>query len=150
MRKAVAIDTNLLILLIVGTTSRYYIARHKRCAMFELEDFDFLIRLLITADVISTPNTLTEASNLLRQIDEPARSEIGLVFQAYIRGARECYVESSNAIKRKEFIRLGLTDAALLQLEDVVILTADLDLYLAACRDKRPAVNFFHLKQSRS
>jgi hypothetical protein len=118
--------------------------------MFEPEDFDFLIRLLIAAEVVLTPNTLTEASNLLRQIDEPARSEIGLVFQVYIRRARECYVESSNAIKRKEFIRLGLTDAALLQLEDVVILTADLDLYLAACRDRRPALNFFHLKEASS
>jgi hypothetical protein len=150
MRKAVAIDANLLILLIVGMTSRKYVARHKRCKIFEPDDFDLLVHLLSAAEVILTPNTLTEASNLLRQIDEPARTEIGLVFKAYIRRAQERYVESTRATTRTEFIRLGLTDAALLQLEDVVILTTDLDLYVAACRDKRPAVNFFHLKEARS
>ena len=128
MRKPVAIDANLLILLIVGMTSRKYIAKHKRCKIFEPDDFDLPIHLLSAADVILTPNTLTEASNLLRQIDEPARTEIGSVFNAYIHRGRERYVESTSATTRTEFIRLGLNDAALMKLEDVIILTTDLDL----------------------
>ncbi len=150
MRRAVAIAANLLILLIVGLTSRKYIAKHKRCRIFEPEDFDLLVHQLIGVEVILTPNALTEASNLLRQIDEPARTEIGLRFKAYINRAQERYVESTKAATGTEFIRLGLTDAVLLQLDDVAILTTDLDLYLAACRNKRPALNFSHLREARS
>jgi hypothetical protein len=152
-RKAVAIDANLLVLFIVGTTSAEYITKHKRCAVFEQGDFELLVAVLLeAAETIVTPNTLTEASNLLRQIGEPARTEVCLVFQAYIRNATERYVESHQATNRTEFIRLGLADAALLEIQkdDVVILTTDLDLYLSACRDGRSALNFFHLKQARA
>ena len=153
MRKAVAIDANLLVLFIVGMTSRQYIAKHKRCAIFEPGDFELLIAVLLEAtEVILTPNTLTEASNLLRQISEPARTEVSLVFRAYVQKAAERYVESRQATKRTEFIRLGLADAALLEIQndDIVLLTTDLDLYLSACRDGRGALNFFHLKEART
>jgi hypothetical protein len=152
-RKAVAIDANLLVLFIVGTTSAEYIAKHKRCAVFEQSDFELLVAVLFeAAEIILTPNTLTEASNLLRQIGEPARTEVCSVFQAYIRNATERHVESRRAAKRSEFIRLGLADAALLEIQedDVVILTTDLDLYLSACRNGRLALNFFHLKEARA
>jgi hypothetical protein len=153
MRKAVAIDANLLVLFIVGMTSTQYIVKHKRCAIFEPCDFELLIAVLLeAAEVILTPNTLTEASNLLRQISEPARTEVSLVFQAYVQKAAERYVESRQATKRIEFIRLGLADAALLEIQndDIILLTTDLDLYLSACRDGRGALNFFHLKDART
>jgi hypothetical protein len=58
------------------------------------------------------------------------------------------YLESNVAAARPEFFRLGLTDAALLHLsiEQAVLLTADLHLYLAALKGGLKAQNFNHLR----
>src|SRR4051794_36477064 len=103
------------------------------------------------SEVIVTPNTLTEASNLLRQIAEPARTQIAAAFRDLVHAANECYVESAQAVDRSEFPRLGLTDAGILTKirRPQVLLTADLDLYLAALRRGETAVNFNHLRAAK-
>ena len=62
--KVIVLDANLLLLLVVGLTSRAYISKHKRLQGYEELDFDLLICLIGSANVIVTPNTLTETSNL--------------------------------------------------------------------------------------
>ena len=67
-RRSIILDTNLLLLLVVGSTDRRYISAHKNLA-FEEEDSDILVGILSqTPSIILTPNTLTETSNLARQI----------------------------------------------------------------------------------
>ena len=62
------IDSNLLLLLVVGRSSRDIIAKHKRLRQFTARDYDILLDLLDgTAQVFVTPHTLAEASNLLAQ-----------------------------------------------------------------------------------
>lgn len=146
---AIVLDTNLLVLLVVGLASPDYVLQHKRLRAYSQSDFTLLKELISAAPVIIvTPNTLTEASNLLRQIPEPARTHIALTFRAILELTEEHYVESRQAAERKEFVRLGLTDAVLLNTtaEAHVLLTADLDLYLAAVNDGRSAVNFNHYR----
>lgn len=59
-------------------------------------------------------------------------------------------MESARAAARPEFLRLGLTDSSLLEIaaEDVVVLTADFDLYRAALSAGRPVVNFNHVRDN--
>jgi len=97
-----------------------------------------------------TPNTLTETSNLIGYIAEPARTKILNVFCDFIRALDEHYCESRLAISRKEFIRLGLTDSVLLHetTDSSILLTADLDLYLAAVNEGYPAKNFNHFREA--
>ena len=74
---AVILDSNLLVLLVVGTTSRSYIGKHKRLRAYTDRDFVLLLEVLSAAQrIIVTPNTVTETSNLAGQIAEPARSRI--------------------------------------------------------------------------
>lgn len=144
------IDANLLVLFVVGTTNRSLIARHKRLKAFSLDDFDMLCRLVESApEVLVTPNALTEASNLLGYIGEPARTQVFKTFRTIVQSTPEEYVQSRIACKTKEFLRLGLTDAALMELsnESRLILTTDLDLYLAAQKRGVSAINFNHLRQ---
>ena len=69
------LDTNLLVLLVVGSESRDLISKHRRLEHYSSEDYDILYRLLEDADeLFVTPNTLTEASNLVSQHREPERS----------------------------------------------------------------------------
>lgn len=146
---SILLDTSLLVLFVVGTASREYIEKHKRLSEFIAKDYDLLIETIAQApSVIVTPNTLTETSNLAAYIREPARSEVFRVLKSVIATSQETYVPSSTASARVEFIRLGLTDSALIEVSsrEVVILTTDLDLYHAALAKGTPAINFNHLR----
>ena len=148
---AVILDSNLLVLLVVGKTSPGLIEKHKRLRAYSKSDFNLLVDFIKPmSGVTVTPNILTEASNLLRQIAEPARTQIVATFRDFIRAADECYLESVQAVDQSEFIRLGLTDAVILTKihRHQVLLTADLDLYRAALRRGETAVNFNHLREA--
>jgi len=137
MPHEVIIDTNLLVLYVVGVTDTKYIRPHKCLSDFIVEDFDVLSGILASAPrVVVAVNVLTEASNLLAFIKEPARTEIMETFGQLIAGLPEQYVPSRQAADRREFPRLGLADAALLDLSASggVLLTTDVLLYDAALR----------------
>jgi hypothetical protein len=145
----ILIDTNLLVLFIVGTVSRQYISKHKRLTQFIPEDYDVLLEILNQASsLLITPNTLTETSNLVAYIYEPARTEIFIVFQQFLNNWREIYIPSTTVSARQEFIRLGLADAAMLEAlsKDMLLLTTDLDLYLVASSLGFSAVNFNQIR----
>ena len=144
------IDANLLILLIVGRVGEQFISRHGRLQQFVVEDYRILRNLLDQVEqVFVTPNTLTETSNLLAQHGEPERSRFFDQLRFTIEESREIQVVSEVASQNREFRRLGLTDAALLEVATVEtpLLTVDLDLYLAAlAKDQDTAVNFRHIQ----
>jgi hypothetical protein len=147
--RPILLDTNLLVLFVVGGVSRDYIGKHKRLSQFTVEDYDLLLKTLSNApSVLITPNILSETSNLLAHIAEPARSDIFHFFRSIIATSPEVYVASDVAAKRGEFIRLGLTDAAIVEAssQEVVVLTSDLNLYMAAATKGTPAINFNHLR----
>ncbi|MDE0330783.1 MAG: PIN domain-containing protein [Nitrospinae bacterium] len=144
------IDANLLVLLIVGRVGEEFIAKHSRLQQFVEEDYLILRNLLDIVDqVFVTPNTLTETSNLLAQHGEPERSRFFEQLRSTIEESREIHVVSEVASQNREFRRLGLTDAALLEVAtlETPLLTVDLDLYLAALtKDRDTAVNFRHIQ----
>jgi|SRR5260370_24013327 hypothetical protein len=146
----VLLDSNLLVLLVAGMSSREYIGKHRRLRDYSEEDFDLLIEFIRPMSaLIVTPNILTETSNLLSGIGEPARSHIADTFRQLIGSLDERFVHSTRAVEQPEFPRLWLTDAAVLTelVNSHVLLTADLDLYLAAAQRGYTAVNFNHLRQ---
>ena len=148
-RHEVILDTQLLLLLVVGSTSTSLIRRHKNTDAYTLDDYDLLLGRLSTATKIwVTPNILTECSNLLGQIGEPIRWQLFQTLRALVQKVDEAYVESRNATERGEFVRLGLADAASLAAGSPsrTLLTADFALYDAALRSGRPAENFNHYR----
>ena len=144
------LDANLLVLLVVGSESRDMIPRHRRLEHYSAGDFDILLELLENADqLFVTPNTLTEASNLIRQHAMPERSLLMKRLQFLIHESREIVVASVDASSNAKFAELGLTDAVLLETvtTDTPLLTVDFDLYLAALESgEERAVNFTHYR----
>ena len=145
------IDTNLLVLLVVGQTDKDLISRHRRTRAYRAQDYELLVKLINETHhpVFVTPNTLTEASNLLAQHGEPERSRIFGVLQNLIETTEEKAVESRVAARNSNFRRLGLTDAALMEIVSASnpLITADLDLYLAAsAKETGAAFNFAHYR----
>ena len=144
------IDANLLLLLVVGSVNRDAIARHRRLREFTGDDFGILLNLINQVErVLVTPNTLTETSNLLGLHGEPERSRFFERLRLIIEQTEEIVVASANASSNNAFTRLGLTDAALLEVatKETPIITVDLGLYLAASSSNPgSAINFTHLR----
>ena len=110
------LDANLFVLLVVGSVGRDLIAKHRRLRAYSAEDYEILIDLLDRVErVFVTPNTLTETSNLLAQHAEPERSRFFDRLRFIIHESEEIVVASAVASSNSAFNRLGLTDAALLE-----------------------------------
>ena len=138
------IDTNLLVLLVVGSEDRKSIERHRRTRTFTTDDYDCLLDMIEArgSRVFVTPNTLTETSNLLKQ-PRDARFRDRLRF--LIEQSEEIVVASATAAHNSSFVRLGLTDAALLEVVSAErpLITVDLDLFSAAfAKGEESAINF--------
>ena len=151
---AVAVDSNLLLLLVVGMTSRDYVGKHKRLKEFTVDDFDLLQeQLSVATEIVVTPNTLTETSNLIDHIADPARTKIYETLRSLVKspGAKEIYVASVGAVENSELPRLGLTDCVLLDAcsTGTPLITVDLRLFLAAISRGDKALNFNHLRDAR-
>jgi hypothetical protein len=141
------LDTNLLVLLIAGSTDRKLIGAHKRVQTFTSGDYDLLIRFMAGCrELITCPNVLTEASNLLLGGTDGLSLRLAAVFSRLIGSLAERAIASATAAAQTDFTRLGLTDAVILCLLEpgTVLLTADLHLCLAAQRAGGDAVNFNH------
>jgi hypothetical protein len=159
-RTAVVLDANLLVLLIVGLTDVNAIRHHKRLGKYSPAAYQLLAeRLNRASEIIVTPNILTETSNLLSRGPEPLRTMIMSTLRSLVAGAgagtvdrvaSEQFVPSQKAAARTEFLRLGLSDTATLEIAQgsAVLLTDDLDLYLAALNSGRQAENFTYLRDA--
>ena len=142
------IDSNLLVLLVVGNVERGLVSSHRRSRHFSPDDYDRLLALLEPLDrVLVTPNTLTEASNLLSSSRDPRPMAY---LRALIEKTEEIVVASRDAVQNRMFVRLGLTDAALLEVvsAETPLITVDFDLYGAAsAKGEGVAVNFTHFQE---
>ena len=144
------LDANLLVLLVVGSESRDIIPKRRRLEHYSPEDYDILLDRLREADrLFVTPNTLTEASNLIGQHREPERSRLMNRLQYLIHHSREIVVDSTTASSNPAFAKLGLADVALLEAvtSETPLLTVDFSLYLEAIKNgENRAVNFNPLR----
>src|SRR4051812_35268145 len=112
---SVVLDSNLLLLLVVGVADREYIKKHRRLQSYSEADFDLLRRLIAPMSaIVVTPNILTEVSNFAKQIAEPARTRIATAFTVLLDKLDEQYVASKQAAAQPEFSRLWLTDSGIL------------------------------------
>lgn len=147
--RAVTLDTNLLVLLVVGTLDRQLIPKHKRTRKFTPEDFDALLgELERYPRIVVTPNVVTETSNLLGQTNDATARRLLERLRQLLAKLSERFVASVDAAAAPGFLRLGIADAATLHNPPAssVLLTDDLGLYLEATRLGRSAVNFTHLQ----
>jgi len=113
--RLVLLDTNLLVLLCVGSVNPAHISRHKRLQSYDATDFQLLDELVGQAvGVLVLPNIATETSNLLRQISEPFRNAFLVSLRGLIAHSTEIYISSQAAMDDALYFRLGVADTAIL------------------------------------
>lgn len=142
------VDTNLLVLLVVGNVNPGLIAKHRRLDGYTFSDYEVLIDLVNLVDrVFLTPNTLTEVSNLLGQHGEPERTLLMEGLRVLIEGSDEIVIASTQASANPAFPSLGLTDAVLLEAvsSERPLVTVDAQLYsLATAKGQYVAWDFLN------
>lgn len=148
-RSLLLVDTNLLLLLVVGSADRGQVARFKRTSKYTPEDFDLLVAYVERFEgLLVTPNVLTEVSNLAGQLTDPLRSDVFNTIGALALQVTEEYVPSATVVREPVFVRLGLTDIAILfaARERAAVLTDDLMLYLKLADSGISVENFNHIR----
>jgi predicted nucleic acid-binding protein len=149
--RALLLDTNVLLLLLIGAWDPTRIAAFKNTDTFTDADFDLLKEILLRyGGVVTTPHVLAEASNLAGQHGEPERADIFQRFARLIPALDEQSTPAANAASDPAFVRLGLTDAAIAliaQAHACEVLTADVDLWAYLLTKGVTAHNFNHIRQ---
>jgi predicted nucleic acid-binding protein len=149
MRSGLLIDTNLLVLYVVGAVNRDRIKTFKRTSRYSKADYELLVRVIGQFEPLFTvAHVLAEVSNLT---DLPGfeRSQARSVLKNAIGLLTEPEMPSQRAVDDPLYEALGLVDAAIgavARASGCKVLTDDLDLYLHLCRDGVEALNFAHLQ----
>lgn len=131
------LDTNLLLLYLIGGKDPKLLESARRLNAYIEEDFYLLVDFIEVngfSQLVSTPHILTEASNLIGLERDLLRTL----------GRDACML-----VDEPEFTRLGLTDVAirLASRLPAFVLTADLPLYLHLSNGGVEVENFNHIRQ---
>jgi hypothetical protein len=147
----VVIDTQLLLLLWIGSFDRSLVGRFKRIQKYEESDFDLLLNLVARCPrLVTTPNVLTEVSNLAGQLPEEMAEEFRDEFRLAVKKLDERLLKSEDIVEDAAFLRLGLADGTIINLarQKKLVITDDLPLYAQLMDEKLAAINFTHVRSS--
>ena len=147
----VLVDTNILLLLFVGSVERRLIERFKRTMArgFRESDYELLTNFLKHFEnrVVTTPHILTEVSNLAGQLSVQ-KQRFFSYFAKGISRLIEHYEPSGNLAQAESFVKFGLTDTAIIELVKGQYLVLTDDFALSNYLDKQgvDVFNFNHLR----
>lgn len=129
-RYPVALDTNLLLLWLVGRTDPSLIGQHKRVGQFRPRDIQRLNdRTERCAGFVTTPHVLSETNNLLNHGAKHRYEDLLRAFRGYIDLAEEVSESARILSNHAAFRKFGLSDTGLLMLSSrCIILTDDFRL----------------------
>jgi hypothetical protein len=146
--KGAFLDANLLLVYAVGRWDRRLLGTFHHTKQFE-GDFEWIERLVLRwfAKIYTTPNVLTEVSNLGGKLGNSFFDELKTVVAQLV----ETHCPSVTGTQDKKFREVGLTDSIILAVgaaNPSVVLTADFDLYCILRARQIDAININYLRQA--
>ena len=113
----IVIDTNALVILVLGLIDPRLIEEHKRASIYDAEDFDDLLTIIEDINqLVILPNVWTEVDNLLNGFTRQRKDDYVAVLAELVTQVSEEYIATSLATAEASFYDLGITDSLLLQL----------------------------------
>lgn len=147
-RRSVIIDTNLVLLLIIGAMEKNP-KDFKRTVQFINNDV-VLLRRVVSAfsRLITTPNIVTEVDNLSRNLPEREHQNLSKAVNLVFDQAVEIYVPSKVVLSTSDHPRFGVSDCVSLSLIDqgVLTITDDFKLYGKIVQLGYDAININHVR----
>ena len=142
--KGVLIDTNLLLLYLVGSLDLNLIRNFKRTAFFTEDDFELVSEFIKNFDqTITTPHILTEVSDFIDN-----REKLQAVLKIYIETTKEIFIDSIKLSKKDTFLKFGLADTSVTYSAETnyLIYTDDRPLYGFLIHSGIEAVNLDEIR----
>ncbi|MGI8883801.1 MAG: hypothetical protein ACR2IA_06115 [Pyrinomonadaceae bacterium] len=125
--KGLLVDTNIILLYLVGSLDILLIRDFARTAKFTEDDFYKVHKFIEYFDLqITTPHVLTEISDLIGN-----RKNLHNALKIYIERTNEVFKKSSEVSENKIFCEFGLADTAIIETakDSYLIFTDDNPLY---------------------
>jgi hypothetical protein len=122
------IDTNSLIILLVGLIDPKLIQKHKRTSIYEEKDFiDLLSFIGKIESLVVLPNVWTEVDNLLNNFNRGHKEKYIEEITKTIKLTTEKFIETKKSTESIGFFDLGITDSLLLEYskECELLITSD-------------------------
>jgi hypothetical protein len=132
--KGVLLDTNLLVLLVVGMADQKSINTHKKLGVYSLDDFRLLVATLGTCrKFVVTPHVLAETSNLVvhgMYGDLEKKAFLAIQGLLQVSNFSETHDYLSTIVSNDGFLKYGVSDIGLLEAlkGELVLLTDDFQL----------------------
>ena len=150
--KSLLLDTNLLLIYLIGGKDPKLLEGARRLNAYIEEDFYLLVEFIEMygfTQLFSTPHILTEASNLIGLERHLLRTLGRDALKEYVQHCKELSYDACVLVDEPEFNRLGLTDVAIRLASSLpaFVLTADFPLYLHLSAVGVEVENFNHIRQ---
>jgi rRNA-processing protein FCF1 len=144
----VLLDANLLLVYVVGKTDRRCLLNFAHTSQYQ-GDYALIERIVeMFPRIYTTPNVLTEVSNLGGKLEWPLRGKFFDTLHKIIGVLDEMTCASKQASASACFRRFGLTDAVLFSLAiKHLVVTTDARLHELLRENKLESVNIHHLRQ---
>lgn len=111
----ILIDTNALLVLILGLIDPKSISKNKRASIYEEEDFNNLLYIIEDFNkLVILPNIWTELDNLLSNLTGDNKYRYCEILKRLSGQINEKYIASNIGINSDFFYQLGLTDSLII------------------------------------
>jgi rRNA-processing protein FCF1 len=111
----IIIDTNSLVILVLGLMNPNIINQHPRTSIYDKSDFYFLIEKIGDLDnLVILPNIWTELDNLLNKFSGNLKDQYVNKLKQISKLSTEEYISSEKGMDFYSFHDLGLTDSLIL------------------------------------
>lgn len=141
------IDTEPLILYVVGMINKNYIGQSRKTSIYNRLDFELLQNAIGNiSNLLVPPNVWTETDNHLNNIVGQYNFIYYELLKNFIANSTEKYIKTNNIINESTFSLLGITDTILLKLAKTTgnLITADSKLSNYA---RSNGINVYDLKE---
>jgi rRNA-processing protein FCF1 len=148
-RPRLIIDTNLLLLTVVGTVDPALIGKFDRTKKYTVGDYDAVVSEMPRySKLVITPGIAVETGNWIGYLKGIDYEAVWNRFCTLVGSACEIPVPSLTSCGHVDALRLGITDCSILiaAANDIVVLTDDRPLHKALCDHRIKAL---HLEQLR-
>lgn len=149
-RGGILLDTNILLVYLVGLTDKQWIPHFKRTNSYTPDDFDIIDRVVKqSAKIIVTLQILAELGNLWPSPEHTRARRFFSALLDLLKPARECLIGKEELLPNEMLPSFGFTDLSIVEAAKkmkCVIVTCDFRLVRFCEGDGCMVINFQHLR----
>ena len=147
----IIVDTNLLILFLIGIYDSRYISKFKITCKYSEEDFKILKDIVKGfKKIIITPHIVAELSNLSMKIPENRLKEYFKYFIEILKKSDEINIDKNSILLNKYIDKIGVTDVGIMlasENNEFLFITDDFQLANISFSKGLPVINFNHIRE---